>query len=541
MRTTPRPTRASSPDRALVRRVMPLPTARERRLALRLRASELVGLIEATTPTRSREPPTARDGFAAELADVGRSAATGADEARAQGLDPLTFRDGRARHRRRREPARGRAAAADASATRRFATYERCPLQYAFQLRLPDAAARRAGRRVLVRDDRPRGVRGVHQGAPRARRARRAAADAARTSSARSGRAGRRPAVRRPGRRRRATSAGSRRCSTTSGRARSAASARRSHEELRLRADARAGRRRRRPSSSAARSTGSTACRPAASRSSTTRPASMSSQKGVDESLQLSIYALACRDALGLGTPERVTLYFTESATRMSHDPHGRAARRSRGRTCWRGWRGCAPATSRRRRRPARASTAIGGRCARSGCDENCGNRRLRSLDSHSETLSPGDVGPRIVRSATRGAWRLGHRRYSVRMALSVAHDIVLEAYEIDAWHPARFTRIPHAASFDVDTAGRWEFVGRVADESLRSRYVGGLVKDLLQEGCPEPRSGTSIVRTEDVDSRWEASERSPPGRRRHSDLRRPAVPLVVPAPLTVVACAAFL
>jgi RecB family exonuclease len=44
----------------------------------------------------------------------------------------------------------------------------------------------------------------------------------------------------------------------------------------------------------------------------------LSSQKGVQESLQLSIYALACRDALGLGTPEKVTLYFTEAATRMS-------------------------------------------------------------------------------------------------------------------------------------------------------------------------------------------------------------------------------
>jgi len=41
-------------------------------------------------------------------------------------------------------------------------------------------------------------------------------------------------------------------------------------------------------------------------------------QKTVDESLQLSIYALACRDTLGLGTPERVTLYYTEAATRMS-------------------------------------------------------------------------------------------------------------------------------------------------------------------------------------------------------------------------------
>ncbi|MCY7418880.1 MAG: PD-(D/E)XK nuclease family protein, partial [Chloroflexi bacterium] len=44
----------------------------------------------------------------------------------------------------------------------------------------------------------------------------------------------------------------------------------------------------------------------------------ISSQKSVDENLQLSIYALACRDALGFGTPERVTLYFTESAIRMS-------------------------------------------------------------------------------------------------------------------------------------------------------------------------------------------------------------------------------
>ena len=44
----------------------------------------------------------------------------------------------------------------------------------------------------------------------------------------------------------------------------------------------------------------------------------VSSQKGVDENLQLTIYALTCRDALGLGTPEKVTLYFTESAARMS-------------------------------------------------------------------------------------------------------------------------------------------------------------------------------------------------------------------------------
>jgi len=38
----------------------------------------------------------------------------------------------------------------------------------------------------------------------------------------------------------------------------------------------------------------------------------------VDQSLQLSIYGLACRDALDLGTPSRLTLYFTEAALRLS-------------------------------------------------------------------------------------------------------------------------------------------------------------------------------------------------------------------------------
>jgi len=42
------------------------------------------------------------------------------------------------------------------------------------------------------------------------------------------------------------------------------------------------------------------------------------SQKSVHDNLQLTIYALACRDALGLGTPERVTLYYTELGQRMS-------------------------------------------------------------------------------------------------------------------------------------------------------------------------------------------------------------------------------
>ena len=58
----------------------------------------------------------------------------------------------------------------------------------------------------------------------------------------------------------------------------------------------------------------------------------VSSQKGVDESLQLSIYALACRDALGLGTPGAGDALLHGVGDAAEHDPHGRAAGRGPGR-----------------------------------------------------------------------------------------------------------------------------------------------------------------------------------------------------------------
>ena len=83
--------RATAAALAAARRVMPLPTARERRLVLRLRAAELVGLMEATAAS-DPEAADARAAYEARLVEIGRAAAMSADEARAAGLDPLTFR-----------------------------------------------------------------------------------------------------------------------------------------------------------------------------------------------------------------------------------------------------------------------------------------------------------------------------------------------------------------------------------------------------------------------------------------------------------------
>ena len=110
-----------------------------------------------------------------------------------------------------------------------------------------------------------------------------------------------------------------------------------------------------------------------------------SARRTSHESLQLSIYALACRDALGLGTPERVTLYFTESATRMTTtrtDEQLDAAREAilaRVSPIRAGEFAANPGQ-------ARASGATIGRCARSG-------KRFESLGRRLFRLGQPDAG----------------------------------------------------------------------------------------------------------------------------------------------------
>ncbi len=298
---------------AAVRRVMPLPSARERRLALRLRASELVGLMEATSAT-DPEAPAARDDLATELTTLARSAATSADQARAQGLDPLTFHaialdSGAGANLLQVAPLPSRHSYSSLS------VYDTCSLQYAFKYvyRMPPreepVAAFAFGTtaheafEAFTKDRRERTARGepppTREDLERAFRARWTPADFGDKT----------------------TEEGYQRRVATlldnfwTGEVSSLSEA--LHEELDFEltlepADGSApvvitgqiDRIDRLPSGGIEVIDYKTG--------------RVSSQKGVDESLQLSIYALACRDALGLGTPERVTLYFTESALRLS-------------------------------------------------------------------------------------------------------------------------------------------------------------------------------------------------------------------------------
>ncbi len=298
---------------AAVRRVMPLPTARERRLALRLRASELVGLMEATS-IENAEGPAARDDLAAELATLARSAATTADEARAQGLDPLTFRSialdsGAGANLLQVAPLPGTHSYSSLD------TYDRCPLRYAFKYvyRMPEpstvspwltfGSTAHAAFEAFTRERRERVARGdppptredlEHEF--RSRWVPEAFGDKV------------------------AEAGYQRRVATLldnfwTGEVSSLGEAIAEEQDFELTLDTGGG-------AAPVVITGSIdridRLPPGGVEVIDYKTGSVSSQKGVDESLQLSIYALACRDALGLGTPERVTLYFTESALRLS-------------------------------------------------------------------------------------------------------------------------------------------------------------------------------------------------------------------------------
>ena len=298
---------------AAARRVLPLPSSRERRLALRLRASEVIGLLEATAAA-DPEADDARARFEQQLVDIGRSAAMSADQARAAGLDPLTFRtvaldSGAGANLLSVAPVPGHFSYSSLS------KYEACPLRYAlaYVYRIPEPArpvaafgfgsTAHATFEAFTRERRERAARGE----PMPTRADLATLFAANW----------RPEAFPDA----AAEAGYKRRIDTmldnfwSGELEGVGEA--LHEELDfelvLVPD---------DGSAPVRIHGGI------DRIDRTpdggievidyKTGRMSSQKDVSENLQLTIYALACRDALELGTPERVTLYFTETAQRMS-------------------------------------------------------------------------------------------------------------------------------------------------------------------------------------------------------------------------------
>jgi hypothetical protein len=103
-------------------------------------------------------------------------------------------------------------------------------------------------------------------------------------------------------------------------------------------------------------------------------------------------------------------------------------------------------------------------------------------------------MSPSELYDVTRGVWRVSARRDRAKYAFAVFEGVVREVYEITRWLPAGST----FSSRDfrgVRSPGRWEFVGRLAPQNIRRRYVNRDVSKYFVSGSQNPISYVGIAR----------------------------------------------
>lgn len=91
----------------------------------------------------------------------------------------------------------------------------------------------------------------------------------------------------------------------------------------------------------------------------------------------------------------------------------------------------------------------------------------------------------------TRGVWKIGENRKRVEYAFCVADGIVREIYKIQKWQPAGTTLYETSVMLDANIkdkwVGRWEFIGQIAPDTIRNKYIGKSVADYFVQGNANP------------------------------------------------------
>ena len=88
----------------------------------------------------------------------------------------------------------------------------------------------------------------------------------------------------------------------------------------------------------------------------------------------------------------------------------------------------------------------------------------------------------------TRGVWKLDlERAKNVQYAFAVFNNVVREVYEVQRWFEAGQTAYFYQSPEEVEIPGRIEFVGRIAPEEVRKRYLFKSVSEYLTRGAANP------------------------------------------------------
>lgn len=74
----------------------------------------------------------------------------------------------------------------------------------------------------------------------------------------------------------------------------------------------------------------------------------------------------------------------------------------------------------------------------------------------------------------TRGIWRVGRdRAATAQFAFAIYQGNVKEVYEIARWEKEMATEYKYRQPTPTKLKNRYEFVGKVAPENIREKYVG--------------------------------------------------------------------
>jgi hypothetical protein len=90
----------------------------------------------------------------------------------------------------------------------------------------------------------------------------------------------------------------------------------------------------------------------------------------------------------------------------------------------------------------------------------------------------------RELYDATRGVWKIGENRDNAKYAFAVYGGVVREVYRIREWLPAGTT---FSTRGDLTDDTRWEFVGEVAEKSIRDKYLFKSVEEYLPNHAQNP------------------------------------------------------
>ncbi|HCE3485650.1 TPA: hypothetical protein NG615_004442 [Vibrio parahaemolyticus] len=88
---------------------------------------------------------------------------------------------------------------------------------------------------------------------------------------------------------------------------------------------------------------------------------------------------------------------------------------------------------------------------------------------------------------ATRGIWKIGSRREKLEIAFSVYKGEIKEVYTVHNWLPAGSTPYQTRSLDESKKDGRWEFVGQVASDEVRDKYLGKSVSAYFSKGNSSP------------------------------------------------------